>query len=73
VAAGAALSGYDGAARFGGRAVTAYREDAGATTVRWFVVLDGSAQLSVGCRHTPTGAAAVLAACAAVVASIEVT
>lgn len=71
VAAGPDLSAYDPAARVGGRAVTAYRERAGATEVRWYVVLDGGTQLSVGCRHTPAGRAAVDAACEQVVASIR--
>ncbi|GAA2569476.1 type VII secretion-associated protein [Pseudonocardia hydrocarbonoxydans] len=70
-AAGPALSGYEADARFGGRAVTAYREQDGVTQVRWYVVLDGGTQLSVGCRHTPSGAAAVAAACAEVVATIR--
>lgn len=67
----ALLSGYDPAAHVAGRAVTAYRERDGATAVRWYVVLDGGAQLSVGCRYTPAGAVAVEAACAAVVASVR--
>lgn len=70
VAAGTALSGYDASAEFAGRAVTAYREDDGDTAVRWFVLLDGPAQRSVGCRHTPAGEAPVVAACAEVVASL---
>lgn len=71
VAAGSALSGY-GSARMGGRDVTTYlqQERAGAV-VEWFVVLDGDAQLSVGCRHTPAGAEAVRAACTVVVGSIR--
>ncbi len=70
VAAGSPLSGYDPGAEFGGRAVTAYREDGGDTAVLWYVVLDGPAQRSVGCRYTPAGATPVRAACAAVVASL---
>ncbi|GAA3245644.1 hypothetical protein GCM10017691_52920 [Pseudonocardia petroleophila] len=70
-AAGPGLSGYDPAARFGGRAVTAYRERDGATEVDWYVVLDAGTQLSVGCRHTPAGAAAVERACGLVVATIR--
>ena len=69
--AGGALSGYDDRASFAGRAVTAYTEDDGATTVRWFVLLDGPSQLSAGCRHTAAGAAAVLTACADVVATLR--
>jgi type VII secretion-associated protein (TIGR03931 family) len=70
-AAGPDLTAYDPAARFGGRAVTAYRERSGSTDVRWYVVLDGGTQLSVGCRHTPAGEPAVLTACERVVASIR--
>jgi type VII secretion-associated protein (TIGR03931 family) len=72
VAGGSALFGYDPGAWFAGRAVTAYREEEpDRTVVDWFVVLDGDAQLSVGCRHTAAGAEAVRAACAAVVASVR--
>jgi type VII secretion-associated protein (TIGR03931 family) len=72
VATGSAFSGYDPGGRFAGRPVTAYRQDEpGGTVVDWFVVLDRDAQLSVGCRHTPTGAEAVRAACAVVVASVR--
>jgi len=39
--------------------------------VDWYVVLDGEAQLSVGCRHTAAGAARVAAACATVVDSLH--
>jgi type VII secretion-associated protein (TIGR03931 family) len=72
VAGGSALSGYDPLARVAGRAVTGYRQqDPGGTAVEWYVVLDGDAQLSVGCRHTPAHAAMVRAACATVVASVR--
>jgi type VII secretion-associated protein (TIGR03931 family) len=71
VDSGSALSGY-GSARIGGRAVTTYlqRERTGAV-VEWFVMLDGDAQLSVGCRHTAAGTESVRAACAVVVGSIR--
>jgi type VII secretion-associated protein (TIGR03931 family) len=71
VAAGSTLSRYDPDARFAGRAVTSYRQDDATTVVDWFVVLDGTAQLSVGCRHTVAGADAVRSACAVVVASVR--
>jgi type VII secretion-associated protein (TIGR03931 family) len=72
VAEGSAFSGYDPGGHFAGRPVTAYgQEEPGGTVVDWFVVLDRDAQLSVGCRHTAAGAAAVLAACAVVVASVR--
>src|SRR5919107_4929984 len=70
VSAGAALSGFDADARFGGRPVVTYREtgpggtdgtgpSADPAEVDWYVLLDGEAQLSVGCRHTAAHAAAV--------------
>ncbi|WP_433289773.1 type VII secretion-associated protein [Pseudonocardia sp. CA-142604] len=56
----------------GGREVATYRQqEAGPTVVEWFVLLDGDAQLSVGCRQTASGRAAVRAACAVVVASVR--
>ena len=71
VAKGAQLSGY-GAAEVGGRSVTTYRQrERDGAVVEWFVVLDGDAQLSVGCRHTPAGTDVVRAACAAVVGSVR--
>ncbi|MEJ3653952.1 type VII secretion-associated protein [Actinomycetes bacterium KLBMP 9759] len=70
VAAGSPLSGYEPAAAFAGRTVARYREREPHGLVDWYVLLDGDAQLSVGCRHTPAGAGAVRAACATVVASL---
>ncbi len=87
VRAGAPLSGYSADARVAGRPVVAYREagpgrdvgrdvgrDGGSDgewDVDWYVVLDGDAQLSVGCRHTAARAAVVRAACATVVGSLR--
>jgi type VII secretion-associated protein (TIGR03931 family) len=71
VAGGSALSGY-GSARTGDRVVTTYvQQERAGVVVEWFVVLEGDAQLSVGCRHTPAGSASVRAACAVVVGSIR--
>jgi type VII secretion-associated protein (TIGR03931 family) len=71
VAAGARLSGYE-ASQVGGRSVTAYRQqERDGAVVEWYVVLDGDAELSVGCRHTPVGTDAVRAACAVVVGSVR--
>jgi hypothetical protein len=71
VATGSALSGY-GSAQTSDRVVTAYvQQERAGVVVEWFVVLDGDAQLSVGCRHTPAGTASVRAACAVVVGSIR--
>ncbi|MFC4942756.1 type VII secretion-associated protein [Pseudonocardia sp. GCM10023141] len=72
VAQGSALSGYVAADRLAGRAVTTYRQQEQSNTiVDWYVVLDGDAQLSVGCRHTPSGAAVMRPACATVVGSVR--
>jgi type VII secretion-associated protein (TIGR03931 family) len=73
VAAGAPLSGFADDARYAGRPVVSYREADGASgaDVDWYVVLDGDAQLSVGCRATPAGTDAVGAACATVVGSLR--
>jgi len=74
VAGGAPLAGFDGDARFAGRIVVTYRETARGTDraeVDWYVVLDGEAQLSVGCRHTAAGTTRVAAACATVVDSLH--
>ncbi len=71
VAAGSPLAGYVAAERVGARTVVAYTERVGETDVQWYVVLDGGTQLSVGCRHTRAGAAAVRDACARVVGTVE--
>jgi type VII secretion-associated protein (TIGR03931 family) len=74
VSGGAPLAGFDGDARFAGRTVVTYREGVHGTDraeVDWYVVLDGEAQLSVGCRHTAGGATRVAAACATVVDSLH--
>lgn len=70
-AAGSSLSDYVAADRLAGRDVTTYRQRDGRTVVDWYVVLDGDAQLSVGCRHTPTGAATSRAACSVVIGSVR--
>ena len=73
VEGGAPLSGFDDDARYAGRPVVSYRESGRGTAgdVDWYVVLDGDAQLSVGCRHTRAGAESVAAACATVVGSLH--
>lgn len=72
VAGGSVLSGYRSGTH-AGREVVRYEQldRDGRTAVDWFVLLEGDAQLSVGCRHNPTGAAAVAAACALVVGSVH--
>jgi type VII secretion-associated protein (TIGR03931 family) len=72
VAGGSVLSGYRSGTH-AGREVVRYEQldPDGRTAVDWFVLLEGDAQFSVGCRHNPTGAAAVAAACALVVGSVR--
>ena len=75
VSDGAPLSGFDDDARFAGPAGRRLPRSRGRPgTPRRSTgtcVLDGEAQLSVGCRHTAAGAAAVAAACATVVGSLR--
>jgi type VII secretion-associated protein (TIGR03931 family) len=71
VARGSALSDFEPSVTVAGRSVATYTQQMGGATVDWFVVLDGDAQLSVGCQHTRAGAAAVRAACEVVVGSIR--
>ncbi len=73
LAAGSALEAFEPVASFAGRQVTSYRQrqperDA---VVDWYVIFDGTSQLSVGCQHTAAGAAAVRAGCAAVASSLR--
>ncbi|GAA4713525.1 hypothetical protein GCM10023215_65630 [Pseudonocardia yuanmonensis] len=49
-----------------------YREPDGAAAVEWHVRLEGTDQLSVGCRYPPGGSAAVDRACAVVVRSLRI-
>ncbi|GAY10163.1 type VII secretion-associated protein [Pseudonocardia sp. N23] len=69
VAAGGRLDGF-APGRAGERDVHTYRQTTVDGRVDWTVVLDGTAQLSVGCRHGPVASASLLAACAEVVASV---
>lgn len=71
-AADPALTGLTMSTAYAGRSVIAYHQalPARGAGVDWYVVFDRDAQFSVGCRHTPSGAAQVGAACARVVASL---
>ena len=72
IAGGAQLSDYDPAATYAGRPVTAYRQrHPDGLAVDWYVLFERDTQLSVGCQHTATGAAAVATACAAVVGTLH--
>jgi type VII secretion-associated protein (TIGR03931 family) len=71
-AGGSALSDYR-VDTVAGRELVRYRQRPadGLTEVDWFVIIDGDAQLSVGCRHNPTAVLAVRAACAVVIGSVR--
>jgi type VII secretion-associated protein (TIGR03931 family) len=70
VAAGEPLSGWAVGVR-AGRPVTTYVQLlADGALVDWTVLLDGPAQLSVGCRHGPVTSGALTRACAEVVGSV---
>jgi type VII secretion-associated protein (TIGR03931 family) len=70
LAAGEALEDLDPNARFAGRAVVRFRQllSGGAVHVDWYVVLDGTDQLSVGCRYAGPDPAD---ACAEVVSGVR--
>ncbi|MFC7656304.1 type VII secretion-associated protein [Pseudonocardia benzenivorans] len=70
VAAGEPLSGWAVGVR-AGRPVTTYVQLlADGALVDWTVLLDGPAQLSVGCRHGSVTSGALTRACAEVVGSV---
>jgi type VII secretion-associated protein (TIGR03931 family) len=69
-AAGEALDELTLSTRVAGRDVIGYRQRRPGAEVDWYVLFTGDQQLSVGCQHTPAGAAAVRAACATVVGSL---
>jgi len=71
LAAGERLDGF-APRRAAGRDVHTYRQSltGGGGVVDWTVVLDGTAQLSVGCRHGPVASPALTAACEHVVSSV---
>lgn len=71
VAAGEPLSDFVASGRHAGRPVATYRERAAGGMIDWYVLLDVGDQISVGCQHTPTGAAEVERACDVVVASVR--
>ncbi|MFC4853280.1 type VII secretion-associated protein [Actinophytocola glycyrrhizae] len=75
-AAGAAFSDFDADASFAGRDVIHYRQalpnkDA---TVDWYVLFEGSTQVSVGCQQSNarSRAAAVAAACETIVETVTI-
>jgi type VII secretion-associated protein (TIGR03931 family) len=71
VAGGSLLSGYRSGTHAGRQVVRYEQFDPDGPPVEWFVLLEGDAQFSVGCRHNPAGATEVRAACALVVGSVH--
>ncbi|MCT2587407.1 type VII secretion-associated protein [Actinophytocola gossypii] len=67
------FTGFDEDARFAGRDVIHYREQLSDALVRWYVIFDGRAQVSVGCQYGTDGRREpVDAACETVVRSLTV-
>lgn len=59
--------------RYGGRPVISYREaPASGPAVRWYIIVDGSTQVSVGCQ-AGTGSAPIEGQCRVAVGSVAVT
>ena len=74
-AGGDQFSDFADPATFAGRDVVRYREqlDEVSATVDWYVLFQGTSQVSVGCQHTGGGRERVAAACDVVVRSMVVT
>lgn len=68
---GATLSGFTPGVRIAGREVVTYTERGPVGVIDWFVVFDGTDQLSVGCQHTAAGLDRVRRACEVVLGSVH--
>lgn len=65
-------SGFRDEASYAGRRVSSYQEDPGGDgAVDWYVVVEGTSQVSVGCAHPAAEPAAVEPECEQAVASIR--
>ncbi|SHE42504.1 type VII secretion-associated protein [Streptoalloteichus hindustanus] len=71
--AGRGFSGFQEKASFAGRDVVYYRQRRETTTVDWYVLFHGTAQVAVGCQYTEGGRARVAAACDQVVRTMGIT
>ncbi|GAA3841726.1 hypothetical protein GCM10022243_05180 [Saccharothrix violaceirubra] len=69
---GSNLSGFQPAADFAGKRVVHYREAAGAATIDWYVLFQGTAQVSVGCKYPADGGDRVRPVCEQVVRTLTV-
>ncbi|GGM51552.1 type VII secretion-associated protein [Longimycelium tulufanense] len=70
--AGPGFTGFQEKASFAGRDVVYYRQQREGTTVDWYVLFQGDAQVSVGCQYTPAGQGRVAAACDTVVRTLKI-
>ncbi|CRK59980.1 Chaperone protein HscA [Alloactinosynnema sp. L-07] len=68
------FSGFTAKVTFGDREVVRYQErlDRKSATVDWYVLFQGSAQVSVGCQYTEGGRDRVLPACESVVRTMVI-
>jgi len=64
--------GFDPQAQYAGRTVAYYQQPGNGTTVEWYVLFQGTVQVSIGCRHPANGEAAVRSACQQVVAGMSI-
>jgi type VII secretion-associated protein (TIGR03931 family) len=73
--AGEAYTDFDDKATYAGRDVIHYREKLADASVNWYVVFEGSTQVSVGCQAADGGGGVdeVAAACGTIVRTLTVT
>jgi molecular chaperone DnaK len=69
---GSAFSGFAHDVSFAGKDVVYYREQVTGAVADWYVVLNGKAQVSVGCQYPDADQATVRTACQQVVSTLTV-
>ncbi|GLZ30481.1 type VII secretion-associated protein [Lentzea sp. NBRC 105346] len=67
------VSDFDDKSTFVGKDVVYFRERVGSATVDWYVLLQGTAQVSVGCQAGESGKERVRFACEQIVRTMKVT
>ena len=70
--AGSTFTDFSDSAGFGGKDVLHYRQQVADASVDWYVVLQGKAQVSVGCQYAQADQGSVRAACEQVVSTLAV-
>ncbi|TWP46400.1 type VII secretion-associated protein [Lentzea tibetensis] len=70
---GESVSDFDENAAFVGKDVVRFREQVPSATVDWYVLLKGTAQVSVGCQASESGRERVRSACEQIVRTMTVT